>query len=351
MGVHYLSPTPIGIGTRQRIAQALPALAEFNLVSTLQLDDCDRLWIVDSGKIGDVSICPAKIIAFNTTTDEVLEHVIIPYELTHNSVNISNGRLEIQAIETHGDSCSTTWLYIGDPIGYGLVIWNGSTIWRLENDNVYAPNPTETLFSVAGENVTLNIGISNLDITPSGFIEQDYLLFGPLASKNAYAASLDDLHKSNTAGNMITYYKSDHTFPSQLLSRILFKSGALIVVSASRLFLSCWNIQYPLVANYTAEILEDDNDLQFASAAKDISGSQTGLENEQYWVLTNRLQKFIPGTMDFGEVNFRILSGNVTVLVNGTVCEPKSHNVSSGIEEKLFFELETVTVNTSAISP
>ncbi|XP_015521328.2 uncharacterized protein LOC107225390 [Neodiprion lecontei] len=319
-------------------------------VNRVYLDNCNRLWIVDSGKIGNVSACPAKIIAFDAETDEVLEHVIIPDELTHNSVNTSNGRLEIQAVETSGDSCNETWLYIGDPEGYGLVIWNGSTIWRLENDNVYAPDPTATDFSVAKENVTLELGIFNVEITPTGFIEQGYLLFAPLASKKGYAATLDDFHNSNTAGNTITYYITNFTFPSQVLARVYSKSGVLIGAGTTRLVVSCWNLQYPLASEYVGTLLEDDDALQFASAAKIINGSQVGLEYEQYWVLTNRLQKLILGIMDFEDINFRILGARVAKLVNGTVCEPKTHNVSSSITDKLYLEFETDTIDSSAIS-
>ncbi|XP_046467996.1 major royal jelly protein 1-like [Neodiprion pinetum] len=319
-------------------------------VNRIFLDECNRLWIVDSGKIGNVQTCPAQIIAFNPETDEVLQRVIIPDELTHSSVNTNNGRLEIQTVETHGDSCSTTWVYIGDPEGYGLVIWNGSTIWRLEDDNVYAPDPEATIFSVDGENVTLELGVSSLVIPPPGFIEEGYLLFKPLASRIGYSVTLDDLHNSNTAGNTVTYYRSNFTIPSQELARVYSKFGVLIGGFATQLVVACWNIQYPLTSESVGTILEDDNALQFTSAAKITNGCRDEFEYEHYWLLTNRLQEFVLGIMDFNEVNYRILGANLAALVRGTVCEPEPHTVSPSIEDKFFFEFETVTVVSSAIT-
>ncbi|XP_046413541.1 major royal jelly protein 1-like isoform X1 [Neodiprion fabricii] len=316
----------------------------------LIMDKCNRLWTVDSGKIGDVAVCPAKIIAFNPETDEVLEQIIIPDEVAHSSVNISKGRLVIQAVETSGDSCNTTWVYIGDPVGYGLVIWNGSAIWRLEDDDVYAPDPAAELFSIGGENITLKLGVSTVVISPPGFIEQIYLFVRSLASKKSYAVSLDDLHNSNTAGNTITYYRSNFTFHSQLLARVFSAYGVSIASFATRPVVSCWNLQDPSASIYTSPIIEDDDAIEFASSAKIFKGTENSFEYEQFWLLTNRLHKFLLGTMNFDEVNFRILAATMADLVKGTVCEPERHTIVPSIEDKRYFIFKTDTVNSSAIS-
>ncbi|XP_046412047.1 major royal jelly protein 1-like [Neodiprion fabricii] len=308
-------------------------------VSRLFTDQCNRLWFVDSGKIGDKQVCSAKLFAFNTTTDQVIHRIDIPHELTHNSVDPSKGRLEIQFVETKGDSCDETWAYIGDPEGYGLVIWDGSDIWRLENDDVYAPASSATKFSVAGENVTLELGTSIVRIPPPGFINEDYLLLRPLSSYSDYAIRVEDLH--NSKNSSVTYYKGNITLPSQELVRVFSKSGVLMAALASSLVVACWNLANPLATEYVGTPLEDDEALQFTSAGKIFEGSEPGFEHEEYWMLTNRYQKFALGTMDFDDVNFRILSVNIADTVQGTVCAPSSHSATS-IEDKFFFEYETV---------
>ncbi|XP_046736871.1 major royal jelly protein 1-like [Diprion similis] len=308
-------------------------------VSRLFTDSCGRLWFVDSGKIGSEQVCSARLFAFNTTTDQVIHRVDIPNELTHNSVNPSKGRLEIQIVETRGDSCEETWAYIGDPEGYGLVIWDGLDMWRLENDDVYAPDSSATTFSVAGENVTLELGTFSLKITLPGFIDEDYLLLRPLASFSDYAIRTEDLH--NSKNSSVTYYKGNITLPSQELVSRFSKSGVLMGAFTSSLAVACWNLANPLATEYVGTPLEDDEALQFTSAARIFEGSEPGFEYEEYWMMTNRYQKFALGTMDFDDINFRILSVNIADVVKGTVCAPSSHNTTS-IEDKFFFEYETV---------
>lgn len=136
-------------------------------------------------------------------------------------------------------------MYISDPEGYGLVIWDGSDIWRLENDDVFAPDSSAPTFSVAGTNVTLELGVSSLAIPPPTFVEESYLLFKPMASYRGFAATLKDLHESKT-GSSVTYYRSNFTIPSQELARVFSSSGVLIGGFASQLVVACWNIQSPL---------------------------------------------------------------------------------------------------------
>ncbi|XP_046737183.1 uncharacterized protein LOC124405958 [Diprion similis] len=304
-------------------------------VSRLHTDICDRLWLVDSGKIGNEQVCSARLFAFNTTTDQVIHRVDIPNELTHNSVNSSKGRLEMQIVETKGDSCEETWVYIADPEGYGLIIWDGSDMWRLENDDVYAPDSSATTFSVAGENVTLELGTSILKILPPGFVDEDYLFVRPLSSYSVHAVSIQSLH--NSKNSSVTYYKGSITMPSQELFSLFSKYGVLMGAFTSSLAVFCWNLANPLSTEYVATVIENDEALQFTSAAKIFEGNEPGFESEEYWMMTDRYQKFALGTMDFDDINFRILSLNIAEAINGTVCMPSSHNMTS-IEDKILID-------------
>lgn len=63
----------------------------------------------------------------------------------------------------------------------------------------------------------------------------------------------------------------------------------------------------------------DPDRFQFASGIKIIPEDITGT-NEELWIVTNRFQKVMAGTLNFTEVNFRIMKANVTQLTNNTVC-------------------------------
>lgn len=77
-----------------------------------QLDDFERLWLVDSGKIGSMRVCQAKILAFNISTDELIREIKIPNELSHNPKDKRRGELEISAVETSGDDSKRIWVGI-----------------------------------------------------------------------------------------------------------------------------------------------------------------------------------------------------------------------------------------------
>nr|XP_046466070.1 major royal jelly protein 1-like [Neodiprion pinetum] len=312
-------------------------------VNRIVLDDCNRLWIVDSGKIGASQVCPAQLLAFNPETDEVILRVRIPNRLSHNSADPSKGRLEIQAVETDGDWCERTWVYIGDPEGFGLVIWDRWDIWRLENDKVYAPDPTATTFSIVGENITLKLGVSNLLLSPTGFLDKRYLFFRPFASLYGYAVSLNDLHNSKT-GASVTYYRTNFTTPSQKLAVSFSKSGVFVGGFSTRSVIACWNIQDPVEPDFTVILIEDDETLQFTTGSKIMEGFHPGFEHEQYSVMSNRAQKFLLGNMNFTDTNFRILSSNLAGLVIGTVCEPQPNSTAvQTLEDKMYFVFQRDT--------
>lgn len=134
-------------------------------------------------------------------------------------------------------------VYISDVEGWGLIIYDGSHFWRL-NDEIYAPEADSTTFSINSEDVTLNIGVSSVIILPDGFIKQPSVLFKPMASKSGYGANLKQLRSSRSGGE-VTYHKSNYTLPTQELARDISSNG--IIIAGFDGFLACWNIQVPLV--------------------------------------------------------------------------------------------------------
>jgi hypothetical protein len=46
-------------------------------LTTFQIDRCNRLWVMDAGKIGDAQRCPPQVLAFDLNTDTLLyRHVV-----------------------------------------------------------------------------------------------------------------------------------------------------------------------------------------------------------------------------------------------------------------------------------
>ncbi|XP_046467781.1 major royal jelly protein 1-like [Neodiprion pinetum] len=305
-------------------------------VNRVRVDQCNRLWIVDSGKIGNDQVSPARILIFDPATDELLERIEIPDELSHNPNDTSKGKLELQAVETEGDTCEKTWVYIGDLEGWGLLIYNGSDIWRIDNDELFAPQEEYTTFSLNDKNVTLNTGVASMLILPDGFFREKSTIFKPMASEVGYGASVEDLHNS-FSGNEVRYYKTNFTAPSQELARDISSDGILIAGFPTVSVLVCWNIEWPLLDANVVTLQTSDEYLQFVSGVKITNGIQSGVEGDNVWVASIHLQQFISDSLDITEDNYYILGGNVKTLVNGTKCQTGPRTLVDDLNDKFFF--------------
>lgn len=55
-----------------------------------QIDECNRLWVMDSGKIGESQVCPPQLLAFDLMTDQpVFRHVVNASNYLHSSLFIT----------------------------------------------------------------------------------------------------------------------------------------------------------------------------------------------------------------------------------------------------------------------
>ncbi|KAJ8669798.1 hypothetical protein QAD02_001057 [Eretmocerus hayati] len=74
----------------------------------IEIDNCNRLWVVDGGREepGRV-VCPSKILAFDLSTDTLVEEVILPYNISRNA-KTNQTLLSNVRVETHGANCEKT---------------------------------------------------------------------------------------------------------------------------------------------------------------------------------------------------------------------------------------------------
>lgn len=55
-----------------------------------QIDECQRLWVMDAGKIGDKQVCPPQLLAFDLTTDQLIyRHVVNASNYVESSLYIT----------------------------------------------------------------------------------------------------------------------------------------------------------------------------------------------------------------------------------------------------------------------
>lgn len=98
-----------------------------------------------------------------------------------------------------------------------------------------------------------------------------------------------------------------------------------------------------------AIVIQDFTRLQFVSGFKIVKNN---LGQEDFLIMTNRYQKLATGTVNFNEINFRVLKANVANAIQGTKCVTKLKRFSSfswvhenptnqtDLEDKFEYELD-----------
>lgn len=104
---------------------------------------------------------------------------------------------------------------------------------------------------------------------------------------------------------------------SQSASEAMDRNGVLFFGLVTPCSMACWNSATEYSLKNMDIIAHDHTTLQFPSGVKIVNN----LKGEQeLWILSCRLQKFMTGTLNSNEVNFRIQAAKVSKLLKGTKC-------------------------------
>lgn len=91
------------------------------------------------------------------------------------------------------------------------------------------------------------------------------------------------------------------------------QTGIMFMAEVSKNGLYCWNINKPLTPRNQGLIQADPVKMIYPSDVK--------LDNmNNVWMMTNSMPRFLYGTLNYDEVNFRIWTNNIMDAVAGTPC-------------------------------
>lgn len=92
-------------------------------VFRMEVDKCDRLWVLDTGAInlasGVEQLCPLKIDVFDLKTDRLVKRFIVPSNQTSKDSLFTN-----IVVEIINDNCEDAYAYISDVFQYGLIVYD-----------------------------------------------------------------------------------------------------------------------------------------------------------------------------------------------------------------------------------
>ncbi|KAG7191013.1 hypothetical protein KM043_007059 [Ampulex compressa] len=285
-------------------------------VYRLAIDECNRLWVVDTGRIRSNAVCPTKILIFDLGTDRLIHKYVVPND------QVLNGKAAlVTPIVDVGKTCLDTYLYVADVDQNGLLIYDlyRDHSWRVNNTrgNAFGPDDDAMYITIAGESFDLTDGTLGMSLSPPGFYVHRYLYFNSLASYHQKFTDTYSLKHSEFTEPVI--FQSNYKRASQAGVQATSRRGVIFFQLVQLTAIACWNIEKPFTPENVVIIAQDEETLQYVSGIKVIRNRHG---KEELWFNTNRLQKTINMTLKPTETNFRIIRGIVDDIIKGTNCEP-----------------------------
>lgn len=309
-----------------------------------KIDECNRLWIVDTGKVGDRRICLPKIIAFDLRTDQMIHRYEIPASQLVCDVSLLVSIIVDVRDPPPRGTCSNTMAYVADVTGNGLIVYDMARgkSWRVTN-KLMNPNPDHGTFSIANESFDLMDGIISMALSPKSVAENSHtdfsfnsayssarssralglndrlMFFHALAavSENAVRTSVlnNDTLWEDDVGAMPRAFRVIGRRTTQSAAEAMDSNGNLYFGLLNQMAIACWDSTTNYNPHSFKIVSQNSETLQFPSGIKVIR-NRKGVE--ELWVMSCRFQKIMVGTLNMNETNFRIQAIQIPELLDGS---------------------------------
>lgn len=131
----------------------------------IQIDECDRLWVLDTGKLGSKQVCPPKLHVFSLRDNKL----ITLYRFPEHQFKNEDSLFVTVAVDVRDttNNCKDTFAYIADVTGFALIVYDfrNSRSWKI-NNNLFYPYPPYGTFNIKGDTFDLMDGILGLALGP-----------------------------------------------------------------------------------------------------------------------------------------------------------------------------------------
>lgn len=295
-------------------------------VFRVAIDKCNRLWVIDAGKIGDNAVCPPQLLAFDLNTDQLIyRHRPDPSAYVGTSLFIT----PIVDVRGRGpNDCSDTYVYIADVSGFAILVVDvaSNRSWKVNHRLMY-PYPSHGTFTIDGESFDLMDGI--LGMALSSYIpgKDRFLYFHALAATTENVVRTKVLrndsfiHDSNANPHSINAFSGER--PNQSAAEAIDDSDIMYFGIMDPPSVWCWDTGTEFSSQNFHLIAEDRETLQFASGMKIVNN----LKGEQeLWLLTSSFQRVMTGTISSDRINFRIHAEKIPILLKNSPCKTSRNN-------------------------
>ncbi|XP_050511655.1 protein yellow-like isoform X1 [Diabrotica virgifera virgifera] len=287
-------------------------------VYRVQVDECGRLWVLDTGILLQTIICPPQILVFDLQTDTLIHRYEIPSNQYESRSILVTPVIEI--LDSY-NYCQNTFAYFADCQTYSIVVYDLKNYrsWRVTDKTMY-PYPDYGTYNVQGDSFELMDGILGMSLSPYSDGGQRKLFYHGMSSPTEnwiYTA-----HLRNESLSRIPQPQLFHTFSgkrrTQAVAEAIDSNGIMYFGLVGEVKVACFNTR---VGDYGGQgsgtVADNPVTLQFPTGVKVVK-SEHG--DDELWILTSRFQKVITDTLNPNEINFRILAVKTKHLIPGTSC-------------------------------
>ncbi|XP_052852725.1 protein yellow [Drosophila gunungcola] len=292
-------------------------------VYRVHIDPCGRMWVLDSGEIEFVQHCAPQVVVFDLATDQLVHR----YRLPETSYKAKVSRFVNILVDTRDPppkgQCNDVFAYLADPTSKAIVVYDvaGQSSWRIENKFTY-PDAKFGTHTVAGESFELLDGPLALAVTPLGLGMRRHLIFHALSNELELAIPLDILNNATNWQSGLSASLSEFVSLGrrgvQCASHAMSRRGILFCGFLEPIGIFGWDIRTPYNRQSVQLLALNPDTLQFVSGMKIVQRPADG--REELWLLSDRLQKIFAGTIDYREINYRVLRCDVDDLLQGRGC-------------------------------
>lgn len=285
------------------------------------MDECDRLWVLDSGTVdiakGGKIACPPAIFIFDLTTDTLIRKYVIPADQVKEESLYANIVVDIR-----NEDCNSAVAYISDVFRYGLLVYDffKDSSFRIQH-HFFFPDPLASKYELHGIRFQWTDGIFGIALSPLDMHNDKTLFFHPMSSFREFAVTTSILSDKKTADDNTDYFipigrprAKDYGHSS---GSVIDKNGVMFFNMVTRDSVWCWDTRKEYIPQNLGVIGTSNLSLVFPN---DIKVDHEYDQN--VWLISNKLAMYLYGSIDSSKINYRVFKANAREAVKDTVCDP-----------------------------
>ncbi|XP_017480792.1 PREDICTED: protein yellow [Rhagoletis zephyria] len=288
------------------------------------IDDCWRLWVVDLGQINGIQYCAPQILAFDLVTDQLIHRYIIPASQYTPGVSIFTA-LAVDVDESAPSlECVNAMVYIADPWGYGLIVYNMAQgqSWRIQNTHM---QPDQLLT----QDKTGSSGIFTVSISPRQHNKEEAdrrLYFHALNSFLEVSVPLSLVNNASLWTLPSNSEKQDELYDQfkiigsrgiQCESEAMDNDGNLYCSLISSSALTAWKEDSDYDSDNLKVVAYNPERLRFVTGLKI---NRNNLEEDELWALSSNPELFVGAKVQTDDIKFQIIGCRVKNLLENEPC-------------------------------